>query len=857
MGSPVVQKRGRGFTSRMDDGGELGRLEPPSFSDEEEQRMFTPRHSRPQPSSSRPVPSRAKDSDGGVGVPALSAAYPASPPHSRAPAAAAESPSKREPRDRDGIQRYIPGARRRALSTNADVQAPVPAPSRPVQLAEKVQSTPTPIVKLPAATGLSASRYAPANNPPAAVSAPPPHKADARRGAEPKPQQSSNPPSQQPQYDLQPMPQYKPAAPRAPKSAAAGKGAAQAHEAKPRNSPRPPKDAKAFPLETASPLPKAALAADKPARAKPPSKKALTDAMKKLPSQHAPVQATPSQHAPSQPAASPPVSATQPSPPAPPATVQKAPLPGVAPPTISAEIEQLTETITSPLPGVASPTTSAEIEQVTETITSPLPGVVQPTISAEIEQLTETITSYQLAEDERYLTESSDSSESLTSSLGQYEPVSDDEGRVKKAIDDSPGQVNYPIAENEPPYVPLSFQIPESEMVRLLSLNDDSKHKFWSHSQYTHDGKKITVECCSTFDEIEIASQKFLNEKAIGFDMEWLSRPSKKVWDNVSLLQIAKEDHIALIHLARIKKSNVEELIPPTLRQILESKTLLKLGVAIGGDGGRLHKWLGIEVQGLMELSAIHHMNEYARERRRSAIPKVLVSLAKLSNMYLKLPIAKGSVRISDWTKPLDKQQISYAASDAYAGLRIYDALQQERMKIDPIPELPPAKTPVKSTWDVTESREFQLAGESSYNATLDWATMVEESEAENIAAQPITPAKKIRKKSASVEGKAASKKKSDKPALSSDMQFALEWSDSHKTWRKHGTCTAAPLKAYALWYHRNYDVEVVADLMGIQPRTAAQYITTAVKLDQLEAPRKRIDIVWSYLPRPIYNGQP
>lgn len=60
-----------------------------------------------------------------------------------------------------------------------------------------------------------------------------------------------------------------------------------------------------------------------------------------------------------------------------------------------------------------------------------------------------------------------------------------------------------------------------------------------------------------------------------------------------------------------------------------------------------------------MELSSIHHLVEYAKERRRGPIPKVLVSLTKLCEQYLRLPIEKGFVRISDWTKPLTSNQIS------------------------------------------------------------------------------------------------------------------------------------------------------------------------------------------------------
>ena len=159
---------------------------------------------------------------------------------------------------------------------------------------------------------------------------------------------------------------------------------------------------------------------------------------------------------------------------------------------------------------------------------------------------TEGFEPYHLAPDERFASESSAESESVTSTIYDYEDISqsdggesDEEGsepvkkrkpRRKQAIETSDGKVYYPISESEETYVPLSFQIPNRELIRLVSMKEGSKMRVWNHNLYVFGDKKIDVEYCTTFEEFEAAARRFSAEKVIGFDMEWLARPSKKVW---------------------------------------------------------------------------------------------------------------------------------------------------------------------------------------------------------------------------------------------------------------------------------------------------------------------------------------
>ena len=161
--------------------------------------------------------------------------------------------------------------------------------------------------------------------------------------------------------------------------------------------------------------------------------------------------------------------------------------------------------------------------------------------TANLTSVTEELEPYQLGAGERFASESSDESESVTSTINDYDNVSESgtgsgdeivrkKIRKPKPVETSDGKVYYPIAVDEEPYVPLTYGIPLEDFTRLSSLNDESKLKYWTYDLYRHEEKQVSVECCTTLEEFETAAQKFLEEKAIGFDMEWLPRPSKKVW---------------------------------------------------------------------------------------------------------------------------------------------------------------------------------------------------------------------------------------------------------------------------------------------------------------------------------------
>ena len=247
-------------------------------------------------------------------------------------------------------------------------------------------------------------------------------------------------------------------------------------------------------------------------------------------------------------------------------------------------------------------------------------------------------------------------------------------------------------------YVPLAYQIPEDTLRAAMLASPNTRASYWSTKLYRGpQGEALSTHYCKSMEVAERVAQYFLKEKVVGFDIEW--KPAGKpasIKENASLIQLACGDRIALFHISLFPGITAEQLMPPSLRAVLESPEVYKVGVAVKGDFTRLEKHLGVHAQGVFELSRLHNLVEWY-ETDPSKVTNRLVSLATQVLQHLQLPLYKGgqlddepdntsSVRESDWSQPLDLQQIHYAAADAYAGFRLYHVLERKRKRLRPIP---------------------------------------------------------------------------------------------------------------------------------------------------------------------------
>ncbi|ORY71189.1 ribonuclease H-like domain-containing protein [Pseudomassariella vexata] len=253
-----------------------------------------------------------------------------------------------------------------------------------------------------------------------------------------------------------------------------------------------------------------------------------------------------------------------------------------------------------------------------------------------------------------------------------------------------------PATSNDIPYPALDWKVSEELFRAAKNAAPETPESYWSYRLYRGPNaegpdEKVKVHYCRSKHTAErVCQEYFVNEKVLGFDLEWVADATKwqGVKRNVSLIQIASPSRIALFHVALFPKS--DDYVAPSFKKIMEDSKITKVGVWIKGDATKLRTYMGIESKGLMELSHMYRLVTYSKTGQFKAINKKLIPLATQVQDYLHLPMFKGqNVRSSDWSQPLGMDQIKYSASDAYAGVQLYAALERERKQLDPCPPRP------------------------------------------------------------------------------------------------------------------------------------------------------------------------
>lgn len=236
---------------------------------------------------------------------------------------------------------------------------------------------------------------------------------------------------------------------------------------------------------------------------------------------------------------------------------------------------------------------------------------------------------------------------------------------------------------------PLSYKL---KQVQKDTTTTSAPKRWWSHTLYRGpDDRPVTVLYSKNKTESEALAKMFIHEPVVGFDMEWPWNSHKKdrLQDKIGLIQVACEDKIGLFHIGLHSGTTSEDLIAPSLRTIIESPNIAKTGVAVlAADMARLAKFFKLRPQGAFELSHLHHLVMFSA-RKPDLVNTRLISLADLVEHHLGLPLSKGSVRTSNWSRALNQKQRDYAASDAYAGFMLYHCMNAKRALMNPIPPLP------------------------------------------------------------------------------------------------------------------------------------------------------------------------
>ncbi len=149
--------------------------------------------------------------------------------------------------------------------------------------------------------------------------------------------------------------------------------------------------------------------------------------------------------------------------------------------------------------------------------------------------------------------------------------------------------------------------------------------------------------------------------RAWGFDTE--SKPTFRVGeqsDGPHVLQLATLDHAWVIQLHQ-----------PDCRamaaELLARPGIAKVGFGLGDDRKRIVHKLGVEPQGILELNTVFRERGYRKDMGVKAAVAVL-----FGQRFIK----SKKAATSNWANErLTEAQLVYAANDAYAAIRVWEAL--------------------------------------------------------------------------------------------------------------------------------------------------------------------------------------
>jgi len=162
------------------------------------------------------------------------------------------------------------------------------------------------------------------------------------------------------------------------------------------------------------------------------------------------------------------------------------------------------------------------------------------------------------------------------------------------------------------------------------------------------------VRLIRTQDQAREAAHALASESIIGFDTE--TRPAYRKGEShpPALLQLAGESEVYIFQLAQTG-------LPGPLRKILSDPEIIKAGVSLAYDLCELKKLTPFRPAGFVELASL---------ARKAGIPHH--GLRGLAASLLGFRLAKGA-QTSNWARTeLTPAQISYAATDAWAGRELY-----------------------------------------------------------------------------------------------------------------------------------------------------------------------------------------
>jgi len=165
------------------------------------------------------------------------------------------------------------------------------------------------------------------------------------------------------------------------------------------------------------------------------------------------------------------------------------------------------------------------------------------------------------------------------------------------------------------------------------------------------------IHCIDKLTDIAPAVNYLKQYDVLGFDSETKPSFKKGMSNNVCLLQLSTQEHAFLFRLHEIG-------LQPQVAALLSSSEIRKIGVGVYDD-----------ILGLKKLHDFKQANFFELQTFVKSLGIENISLKKLCGIVLGGKISKKQ-QVSNWEKEeLSEGQKKYAATDAWAALRIYEEL--------------------------------------------------------------------------------------------------------------------------------------------------------------------------------------
>jgi ribonuclease D len=169
------------------------------------------------------------------------------------------------------------------------------------------------------------------------------------------------------------------------------------------------------------------------------------------------------------------------------------------------------------------------------------------------------------------------------------------------------------------------------------------------------------ITLVSTGAQARQAQEVLLQSQAWGFDTE--SKPTFKVGE--------ASDGPHILQLSTAERAWVFQLHEPECRtvaaKLLAQPGIVKAGFGLGDDRKRIIHKLGVEPQGILELNTVFHQRGYRKDMGVKGAVAVL---------FKQRFIKSKKAATSNWANArLSEAQLVYAANDAYAAIRVWQAL--------------------------------------------------------------------------------------------------------------------------------------------------------------------------------------